>query len=70
MSELTNDKQSSAIVKYIVSRMKELSTYQGLLTFLTGFGVVMAPEMWESITMGGVAIFGAISTIFPDSIGK
>jgi hypothetical protein len=46
--------------------MKELSTYQGLLTFLTGFGVIMKPEMWESITMAGVTIFGAVSAIFPD----
>jgi len=64
MAESTSE--SNTIMKYIVSRMKELSTYQGLLTFLTGFGVVMKPEMWESITMGGVAIFGAISTMFPD----
>jgi tRNA U34 5-methylaminomethyl-2-thiouridine-forming methyltransferase MnmC len=63
MAELN---ESSAVMKYVVGRMKELSTYQGLLVFLTGFGVVMAPEMWESITMGGTAIFGALSTIFPD----
>ncbi len=62
--------ESSVVMKFIVSRLSELSTYQGLLTFLTGFGVMMKPEMWESITMGGVAIFGAISTMFPDKFNN
>jgi len=56
-------------VTYLVSRLKELSTYQGIMVLLTGVGVSVAPDKWQTISTTGVAIFGAVSAMFPDKFG-
>lgn len=48
---------------YIVNRLKEVSTWQGIITMLTGLGVIVSPELRLAIVSTGVAVFGLVSII-------
>jgi hypothetical protein len=41
----------------------ELSTWQGIIAIVTGFGVALSPELGEAIAILGVAVFGVVSVI-------
>ncbi len=54
-------------MNYIISRLKERSTYQGIFGFLTAVGVTIKPELWEAITSVGVACIALVHVLFPES---
>ncbi len=48
---------------YLLERLKELSTYQGIIVMLTALGVHLSPELGAAIASCGVAVFGLVSVI-------
>ena len=53
-------------MQYLINRLKELSTWQGIIAIVTGFGVAISPELSEAIATLGVALFGAVSVIMKE----
>lgn len=52
---------------WLITRLKEQSTWIGLTTLLAGVGVSFSPELTEQIVTTGVALAGLIYTFFPES---
>ena len=52
---------------YLLSRLKEASTWRGIALLLTAFGVQVAPEVQEAVITAGIAVAGAVGVLFPDS---
>jgi hypothetical protein len=46
-----------------MNRIKQESTWRGLILMLTAFGVQIAPELQEAIITVGLAIVGAINVL-------
>ena len=44
-----------------MNRIKQESTWRGLILMLTAFGVQIAPELQEAIITVGLALVGAIN---------
>ena len=51
---------------YILERMKEPSTWRGLILLLTAVGVPVAPALADSIISVGLAVAGLIGAVMPD----
>lgn len=51
---------------YILERMKEPSTWRGLILLLTAVGVPVAPALADSIISVGLAIAGLVGAVTPD----
>lgn len=54
------------MLKKIGEYLSYPSTWKGLITLLTVFGVSIAPEQAEAIITAGVSLVGAIWTFFSD----
>lgn len=52
---------------YLLSRLKEASTWRGIALLLTALGVQVAPEVQEAVISAGIAVAGAVGVLFPDS---
>ena len=50
----------------LIARLKEVSTWQGIIAVLTGFGFVVSPELSDGIIGIGVAVFGLVSVIWKE----
>jgi hypothetical protein len=48
---------------YLLDRLKEPSTWRGLIGLLTGFGIVIKPELADAIIAVGVGLIGLINVI-------
>ena len=48
-------------MKYILARLMEPSTWRGIISLLTVFGVKIAPDQAEAILTAGVSIYSAIN---------
>ena len=46
-----------------MNRIKQESTWRGIILLLTAFGVQLAPELQEAIITVGLAIVGAINVL-------
>ncbi len=51
---------------YIIARLKEASTWRGLIAIVTSFGIAISPELTAAIVATGLALMGLIGAIFPD----
>lgn len=51
---------------YIVNRLKERSTWAGLVCLLTTFGLGFAPEQRDAIIGAGVALAGLAAVFLKD----
>lgn len=51
---------------YIVDRLKEASTWRGIIMILTAVGVPIAPGMADAIIAVGMAVAGLIGVSTPD----
>ena len=51
---------------YIFERLKEPSTWRGLILLLTAVGVPVAPALADSIISVGLAIAGLVGAVTPD----
>ena len=50
---------------YILARMKEPSTWRGVIYVLTAIGVPIAPAVADSIIAVGLALAGLIGAVTP-----
>lgn len=60
----TTDKNS--VLRFIVARAKEASTYRGLMLIFTALGVIIRPEVSDAIVAFGIAAAGLAGVILPD----
>jgi hypothetical protein len=51
---------------YIVERLKEPSTWRGIVLLLAAVGVPIAPAMADTIISVGLAIAGLVGVATPD----
>ena len=54
---------------YIIDRLKEASTWRGIIALLTAAGVTISPEMIDQIVAAGLAVMGIIGMVFKDKAG-
>ena len=53
-------------MKNLINRLKEVSTWQGIISILTGFGFIMTDEMRGAVAGLGVALFTAVSVFMKE----
>jgi hypothetical protein len=56
--------------QYLIDRLKEASTWRGLVLIATSCGAIISPEQADSIVATGLLITGAIAAFFADNPGK
>lgn len=52
------------MIDYMLERLKEPSTWRGLVMLMTGLGVSLSPELVAQIIAAGTAISGIIGILF------
>ena len=57
-------------MKYIVDRLKEPSSWRGLVMIATAFGVSINPELLDSIIAAGTGLAGVIGFVFKDKVAE
>jgi hypothetical protein len=72
MRELNNHSLSagSKIVRFLLNRLDERSTWRGLIFVLTAVGINLDPAQMSAILTLGVSIGGALEMLLPDPGGK
>ena len=55
------------MLEFVVSRLKERSTWLGLIGIVTAAGVSISPEQTEAIALAGVAIAGVVAVFTKDN---
>lgn len=53
-------------IQYILERLKEPSTWRGIIQLLTAAGLVIEPELALQIITAGVTIVGIIGVVTKD----
>lgn len=56
-------------LNWIIDRLREPSTYRGVVWLLTACGVSLRPELLEYITAAGMAAAGILGVAMSDSNG-
>lgn len=54
------------MLTFIIDRLKERSTWIGLITIITAAGIGITPEQGEAIAVAGVGIAGAVAVFTAD----
>ena len=57
-------------MKYILDRLKEPSSWRGLVMVATAFGVSVSPELLPSIIAAGTGLAGIIGFAFKDKLAE
>lgn len=52
---------------YILNRLKEPSTWRGILAMVTAVGVKLHPELQEAIISAGLALIGLVNIFRKES---
>ncbi|MFA6100446.1 MAG: hypothetical protein WC750_06295 [Patescibacteria group bacterium] len=55
------------IGQYIINRLKEASTWRGIIALITAAGITLQPNQVEAIVAAGLAAIGIVGAFFPDS---
>ena len=55
---------------YILNRLKEASTWRGIILVATAAGAHLSPESQETIITVGVGLAGVVGALIPDSWKK
>lgn len=53
--------------KFFLNRLKEPSTWRGIVACLTAFGLALEPNQKEAIITAGLAVIGLLGTFLPDA---
>lgn len=61
-------KMMSTFVAYIARRLKEPSTWRGLIMVATSAGVFISSAMAEDIIAVGVGLAGIVGALLPDAL--
>lgn len=48
-------------MQYLIDRLKERSTWLGIITLATAVGVSLSPEQAEALAVAGASLAGAIA---------
>lgn len=56
------------MLTYVLDRLKELSTWRGILAILTAAGITLTPEQAAAVTAAGLAAIGVVAAFFPDKL--
>lgn len=67
MTVVQTDETRSKTVRFVLARLREASTYRGLMLILTGLGVALRPEVADAIVAFGMAAAGLVGVFVPDS---
>lgn len=51
---------------YALERLKEASTWRGIIMLATGFGINIAPDLMNSIIAVGVSVAGMVGVFTKD----
>ena len=51
---------------YIFDRIREPSTWRGIILLLTAIGVPVAPQLAEAIVTAGLGMAGLVGVMTPD----
>lgn len=54
------------MLQFILDRLKERSTWIGIITIITAAGVTVSPEQIDAIAGAGTAIVGAVLAFTAD----
>ena len=54
-------------VEYLLNRLKEPSTWRGIVSFAMAVGITIEPNMAEQIIAAGVTVVGLILTFKKDA---
>jgi len=54
-------------MKYFLNRLREASTWRGLVLVVTALGVQITPDQIDTVVAVGLALSGLIGGFFPDS---
>ena len=57
------------VKEYVKARLKEPSTWRGMILLCTAFGVPIAPQMAEAIITVGLALAGGVGVVALDKKG-
>jgi len=52
--------------QYIIDRLKEASTWRGIVALITAAGVALTPEQQAAIVSAGLAVIGLIGVLLGD----
>ena len=58
------------MIEYVLARLKEASTWRGLIGLLTAAGISISPELLDKIVAAGMALMGVIGMFFKDTAAK
>ena len=53
-------------MNYIIERLKEASTWRGIMAFITGIGIAISPELQAQIITLGLAAMGMVGMVAKD----
>jgi len=53
-------------MNYIIERLKEASTWRGIMAFITGIGIAVSPELQAQIITLGLAAMGMVGMVAKD----
>lgn len=54
------------VIRFVVDRAKERSTWVGLIGFLSAAGVALSPDQAEAIVTLGIAVAGVVGMMSKD----
>ena len=57
-------------MKYILDRLKEPSSWRGLVLIATAFGVTLNPDLVSAIIAVGTGLAGVIGFVFKDKVAE
>jgi hypothetical protein len=56
------------MINFLLNRLKEPSTWRGLILLATALGLHIKPELSEAIIVLGLALAGGLGTVTPDRV--
>ncbi len=56
----------SDIKQYLLDRLREASTWRGIMALLMAAGVALSPAQIEAIITAGLSVIGVIGVFFSD----
>ncbi len=54
-------------MNWLLTRLREPSTWRGLIWLLAALGVSIRPELWDSITAVGMAVAGLLGILLSEA---
>jgi len=55
------------MLQFLIDRLRERSTWLGLIAIISAAGVAISPEQVEAIAIAGAAIAGAVAVFTADT---